>query len=87
MKKDVLESNKADIHNFMDYQFAAKVMKEFPPLIKIFNKLLPALYDKRDYTAVAHVIQAVEESRALLKMQYEHYRGVYEKKGKVNEQG
>jgi len=70
--------------NFNDYLAAKTVMEDYPPLMSILNKLIPILREKSQYMAVYHLLQAAEESRLLISTQYEFYREVYKKKGKVD---
>lgn len=85
----VFMSNKAlpdttNIHNFIEYAHAAQVVKEFPKIIRMYDKMLDWLREYGAYTGVQHVISSVEESRILLIMQYDYYLKVFNTKGKTN---
>ena len=86
MKNNMVECNSmGEKHDFIEYQHANQVVKDFPGLLIILNKLIPVLYDKSHYTAVYSLLQSAEDSKMILEMQYSYYKQIYDKKGKVNE--
>jgi hypothetical protein len=72
-----------NLHNFTEYAYAANVVEDFPRILAIYQKLIPALQPHQAYTGVALVLQAVLESQALMQRQLKHYNQVYQTKGKV----
>lgn len=84
MSKDNVElKNKASVHDFIEYSFSAAVHKDFPKIIRMYSKMLDFLYQHGRYAGVAPVIASIEENKLLMEIQYDYYRRVYERKGKV----
>ena len=71
--------------DFLDYVHSREVVKDFPSILYILEKLIPALEDKSQYAGVQHLLTAARDSQAILTMQYEYYKKIYEKKGKKDE--
>ena len=80
---DTVEKN--NIHDLTEYAFAREVVRDHPRIIKIYEKLLPALYRFAQYQGVWPTIQMVEESKLLLEMQLEYYSKIYKSKGIVKD--
>lgn len=74
---------KAEVYDFIDYTFAREVVRDHPRIIKIYEKLLPALYHYAQYQGVWPTIQMVEDSKLLLEMQLEYYSNIYKNKGLI----
>lgn len=82
----MIVSNKVpenNVHDLTDYAFAREVVKDHPRIIKIYEKLLPALYHFAQYQGVWPVIQMVEDSKLLLEMQLDYYSNIHKAKGLV----
>lgn len=79
-----VQKNKNNVHDFVDYSFAREVVQDHPRIIRIYDKLLPALYHYAQYQGVWPVIQMVEDSKLLLEMQLDYYSQIYESKGLRN---
>lgn len=77
----VVSNDKHTIHNLLDYHEAKTVVQDFPRIIKIYEKLLPALYHYAGYQGVWPVIRLVEDSKLLLELQLDHYSKIYKNKG------
>lgn len=77
----VRSSKKAKKYNFIDYQYAREVVRDFPKLINYFEKLIPVLEQYQQYTGAWNVLQSVYDSKILLQIQYDHYKRIYDKKG------
>ena len=72
-------------YDFIEYKHAAQVIKDYPGILRILSKLIPALRDKSHYTGVNHLLQAAIDSKILLEMQFDYYKKIYESKGKNDE--
>lgn len=72
-----------NLYDLTDYAIASQVMKDFPKVMKIYEKLLPALGHYQHYLAVASVIIAVEDAQTLIRMQMEQFEKIKASKGKV----
>lgn len=72
------------VYDLTDFAFAREVVKDHPRIIKIYEKLLPVLYNYAQYQGVWPVLQMVEDSKLLLEMQLEFYEKIYKSKGLVN---
>lgn len=83
MVKDGSKKDIASTHSFLDYAYAVEVVRDFPKLLSIYNKLLPVLYPYSKYTGASEVINSVEDCRLLLELQLDFYERVYESKGKI----
>lgn len=83
----MIESKKSDnTHSLKDYAYAKEVVRDFPKILSIYNKLLPVLYPYAQFTGVWEVIQSVEDCQTLMKIQYEFYKKIYDKKGKIKDE-
>lgn len=74
---------KASVFNITDFAVAKQVTEDFPKVMKILEKLLPALQHYNHYLAVSSVIIATEDAMTLMKMQQEQYEQIYKNKGKT----
>lgn len=81
-----VEPSKNNLYDLTDFAFAAEVVKDHPRIIKIYEKLLPALYHFAQYQAVWPVITLIEDSKLLAEMQYDHFKQVYDKKGNIQDE-
>lgn len=81
--KKVQENN---VHDLTDFSFAREVVNDHPKILKIYEKLLPALYHYAQYQGVWPVIQMVEDSKLLLEMQLDYYSKIYNTKGLVKDE-
>lgn len=72
-----------NLYDLTDYAIASQVMKDFPKIMKIYEKLLPALSHYQHYLAVASVVIAVEDAQTLIRMQMEQFEKIKASKGKV----
>lgn len=80
----MINSKKDDthtLHDFTDFAFARDVVKDHPRIIKVYEKLLPVLYNYAQYQGVWPVIQMVEDSKLLMEMQLDYYSKIYKNKG------
>ncbi len=87
MKENMIQSPKnqePSVHDLTDYAIASQVVKDFPRIMLIYEKLIPALEHYQHYLAVSSVIIAVEDAQTLLRMQLESFEKIKENKGKVN---
>ena len=80
---DQVKKQKASVHDLTDFAFSKEVVQDHPNIIKIYEKLLPALYKYAQYQGVWPVIQMVEDSKLLLEMQLDYYGEIYKNKGRV----
>lgn len=71
-----------DKHDFTEFQHAKKVTEDFPSLIYVISKLIPALEEKAHYTAVAHLLNAANDAKLMMEMQYDYYKNIYQNRGK-----
>jgi len=81
MKDDDKDSH--TLHDLKDYAFSREVIKDHPKIIKIYDKLLPVLYQYAQYQCVWPLIQMVEDSKVLAAMQLKYYSNIYKNKGEV----
>lgn len=58
-------------------------MEDFPRILKLYEKLLPALKPHQQYMGVATVVQSVEDAQILMRMQMNAYEKIYKAKGIV----
>lgn len=84
-KEVILNNDKTNLYDITDYAIAKSVMEDFPKVLKIYEKLLPALEHYNHYLAVASVIIAVEDAQTLLKMQMDQFKSIHANKGKVKD--
>lgn len=82
----MVESDKnAEKFDFVQYQYAVEVIKDFPKILHIYEKLLPVLKEYQQYTGVYEVVQSVEDCKALMQIQLNYYQKVHKNKGKLKE--
>lgn len=81
-----MKKQKASVHDLTDYAFAVEVTRDHPRIIKIYEKLLPALYQFGQYQGVWPVITMIEDSKLLLEMQLDHYGQIYKSKGRIKDE-
>lgn len=76
-----MKKEKALVYDFLDYTFSREVVRDHPRILKIYEKLLPVLYQFAQYQGVWPVLQMVEDSKLLLEMQLSHYSQIHASKG------
>jgi hypothetical protein len=86
MKKSMIESSKSNTHSLKDYAYSKEVVRDFPKVLSVYNKLLPVLYQYAQYTGVWEVIMAVEDCQSMMKIQHDFYKKIYENKGKIKDE-
>lgn len=87
MKKPVVESDKGgDRFDLVQYQYSKEVVRDFPKILHIYEKLLPVLKEYQKYTGVYEVHQSVEDCRALMQIQLNFYQKIYKSKGKLKDE-
>jgi hypothetical protein len=59
---------------------------DFPRILKMYEKLIPALKPYMHYMGVSTVILAVEDATELMKLQVLEFKKIYKEKGKIDEQ-
>lgn len=87
MDKNVVvspEASETAIYDLTDFAIAKHVTEDFPKIMKIYDKLLPALNHYQHYLAVASVMIAVEDAQTLMRMQMEQFEKIKASKGKLN---
>lgn len=80
----VKSKKKNETYSFIEYSHAKQVVKDFPKILNVYDNLLPVLYNYAQYSGVWEVIQSIEDSRMYMNIQYDYYKNVYNKKGKIN---
>lgn len=86
----MIRSNKDDtdsqhtVHDFQEFAFSKEVCKDHPRIIKIYDKLLPVLYQYAQYQCVWPLIQMVEDSKVLAEMQLTYYSKINKNKGEID---
>lgn len=85
MDKKVVKSPKGQKFDFIEYSYASKIVKDFPKLIAVYEKLIPILEKYRMYTGASEVLNSVYDCKTLLEIQYMYYRKVYNKKGRITD--
>lgn len=88
MNKNVIlspEQQETAIYDLTDFAIAKQVTEDFPKVMKIYEKLLPALNHYQHYLAVSSVIIAVEDAQTLMRMQMEQFEKIKASKGKVTD--
>lgn len=88
MKKDMVvspEQPKPAIYDLTDFAISKQVMEDFPRIMMIYDKLLPALNHYQQYLAVSSVIIAVEDAQTLMRMQMEQFDQILKAKGKITD--
>ena len=83
MIKSDKDEKSATIHDFTDYAFATEVCRDHPRIIKVYEKLLPVLYNFGQYQGVYPVLQMIEDSKLLLELQLDFYQKIYKRKGRI----
>lgn len=73
--------SEAKVYDYTEYSYSKQVLKDYPRLIGIFDKLIPVLEQYIHYTAAYHTLQAAQDSRALLRAHLNYYEKVNAKKG------
>ena len=71
-------------HDLNEYAYSKQIIKDFTPLISVFDKLIVALQPYKHYTAVWNVLVAAQESQILLDSQLKAYKKIYDKKGQTD---
>lgn len=84
MKNNVVGCEK---YSYTDFKVATKVMEDYPSLIYLLKHIIPALKEKAHYTAISDLLKQTEDSKKILEMQYSHYKKVYNRKGKIENEG
>lgn len=77
--------NTASLHDLTDYAIAKQVLDDFPKVMMIYDKLLPALDKYQHYLAVSSVMMAVEDAQTLMRMQMEQFESIHKSRGKVTD--
>lgn len=88
MSKNVVKSEdkvNGTTHDLAEYAHAREVVRDFPRVIRLYNKLLPVLYEFAQYQGVWPVLQMVEDSKLLMEMQLEFYEKIHKNKGKITQ--
>lgn len=86
MSDSMIDSNnKGGKYDLNEYKYAKQVLEDFPAIIHIIEKLIPALEDKSHYTGIYHLLQAAYDSHMTLAMQYDYYKKIYDQKGRKYE--
>jgi len=87
MSKKVLlsEPQTNAIYDLTDFAIAKQVMEDFPKIMMIYDKLLPALNHYQQYLGVSSVIIAVEDAQTLMRMQMEQFEQIRKSKGKISD--
>lgn len=72
------------LHSFKEFAEAREVVKDLPKIIKVYEKLLPVLYQYAQYECIWGVLQMVEDSKILAEMQLRYYSKIYKNKGEID---
>jgi hypothetical protein len=82
-------SNKSELNNkvfdLTDFAIAKSVTEDFPKVLKIYEKLLPALNHYNQYLGVSSVVLAVQDAQTLMRMQLEQFEQVKKSKGEISD--
>lgn len=73
---------KGEKYDFIEYAHSREVVRDFPAIIYIIEKLIPALQDKSQYSGVNHLLEAAKDSHIMLNMQLDYYKKIYDDKGR-----
>lgn len=79
------EQPETSIYDLTDFAIAKQVTEDFPKVMKIYEKLLPALNHYQQYLGVSSVIIAVEDAQTLMRMQLEQFEKIHKSKGKLTD--
>ena len=71
-----------DKYDLNEYAYAKDVVKSFPLIEKELDRCYKILYDYQQYLCAAHVLDAIIDSKEMLKRQLKHYKKVLKEKGK-----
>lgn len=77
-----MENNK---HDFLEFAFSKSVVKDYPMLIKLMEKMIIALKPYKRYKSVWLVYQSLCDGHRMMKMHLNHYNEIYKNKGKLSE--
>lgn len=80
------QTQQSTLHDLTEFAIAKDVMVDFPRILAIYEKLLPALNHYQHYMGVATVIQTVSEAQILMKMQLSQFKQVYKNKGQIKDE-
>lgn len=84
--KDVVESNdKGEKFDFTEYKHAKQVVEDYPGMIYLLSKIIPALEEKKHYTPIWMLLQSTYDSKMCMEIQYDYYKNVLETKGKIHD--
>jgi hypothetical protein len=75
----------ASLHDLTDFAISKQVVEDFPKVMLMYDKLIPALEKYQHYLAVSSVILAVQDAQTLMRMQMEQFEKIHESRGKVGE--
>lgn len=78
------KQNTASLHDLTDFAISKQVMEDFPKIMLIYDKLLPALNNYQHYLAVSSVIMSVQDAQTLMRMQMEQFEKIHESRGEVH---
>lgn len=70
-------------HDLVEYALAKDAVKKLPELERILDKTYLEVYKYREYLSANYVLDAIAESKSLIKRQYKAAKEVVIKKGKV----
>lgn len=88
MAKNMVSSSKkkniASLHDLTEFAVAKAVTEDFPRILSMYDKLLPALNQYQQYLGVASVVIAVQEAQTLMRMQLEEFEQISKNKGKIS---
>lgn len=68
-------------HDLSEFAFAKEVVAKFPQIQRDLNELYKKIYPHQGFFAVAHVLDAINDSNEMLTKQYNYYKIVLDKKG------
>lgn len=73
----------SEIYNFTDYAYSKHVVDDYPHILALYQKLIPALVPFQAYAGVWVVLVAVQESLALMERELKQSKRIYHNKGKL----
>jgi hypothetical protein len=83
----VLQSNiVSKIFSFTDYAYSKQVVEDYPRILAMYKKLLPAIAPFQAYAGVWLVMQAVQESIHAMERQLKQSTKVYSNRGKMQDE-